>query len=115
MAKDSGSRPEYTVCRVLNNGTLEVVDGCGSVSARTQEHACDQAVASLPPQSRHGTFAAFLRGSYREFDYTSEQQFVTSKTPREKPTWTEPLFERPLTNSPGQPESRTPVEVMPGA
>ena len=75
--KDRSQQRAYTVVRVSQAGSMDVQDPARQ--ARSQEHACDQVVADLPADQRHGTFAAFLARSYQEFTYSSEQTVVTTK------------------------------------
>lgn len=80
-AKPQTQMRDYTVVRVQQDGSQVVADK--GVPARRQEEACDLVVARLPEGERNGKFAAYLSGSYREFEYVSEQTWVTTK---KKPT-----------------------------
>ena len=76
MANKAGQR-SYTVVAITEAGDLRVLDL--SVPGRRQEEACDKVVAELPAAERTGRFAAFLRSSYREFEYETEATVVTHK------------------------------------
>lgn len=79
MAEKQTSLRRYTVCAV-NGSTLTVL---GEVDARRQKDACDQVVAGLPVDEQNGAFAAFLTGSYREFEYQTNRVVQLTKQPRE--------------------------------
>lgn len=71
--------PVYTVVKIETEGRLTIIDP--AKPARNQEVACDQVVETLPPDQRTGHFAAFLTGSFKDFNYDTVTKPVTSKKP----------------------------------
>ncbi len=79
MADKKGSQQRAYVVVLVADQRLKPVDW--HVQARSAEHACDLVVEQQPVEQRNGTFAAFLAGSYRQFDYQSTPTVLTTKQP----------------------------------
>jgi hypothetical protein len=103
--KQERGDPVYTVVRVTDpNGKPRAITHAADLKAgdrlevvavaeeaKTQEKACDAFMESLPADQRNGALGAFLRNSYRTFEYETEQRTVieTRKKGAQQPTLTE--------------------------